>query len=162
MKKIVLILMTALAFSMNVQAQKIFNEIFSEAKRVMNDPNSNKTLVRLAYFKYNTLQYIHDKAIMSDKEVTTKFLDDQAYYMSQFINSLIRDAVLNPALTKSEKKDRIILFMDASCSNPIFKDKDRELVDAYVRDSKNQLTPFCLDTDWPKAYAAVMSKLKNK
>lgn len=151
-----------LSFSLSAGAQDIFKAILSDARKVVNDPGSNAVLKRIAQFKVSDLGYIRDKAFEKSENVPVKFLDDQAYYMNQFVNSFIKDVLVNTSLSKAEKKKRIILFMDASCSNPLYKDTDTDLVNAYVNDSKNQFTPFCLDTDWPKAFAAVQSKLKSK
>ena len=49
--------------------------------------------------------------------------------------------------------------MVASCSNPLFNDPDKETVNSYINEG-NELTPFCLDTDWEKAYAAAKAQLK--
>jgi hypothetical protein len=162
MKKIAFIAAILLSLTVNLHAQDIYKAILNDAKTIVNDPSGNPVLRKIAQFKVSDLQYIHDKAIASPHEVTTKFLDDQAYYMNQFINTFIREALVNTSLTKADKKKRILLFMDASSSNPLFNDEDKELVNAYINDSKNQFTPFCLDTDWTKAYAAVMSKLNEK
>ena len=162
MKKITFITALMMGITLNLHAQDIYKTILSDAKNVVKDPKSNSILKKIAQFKVSDLQYIHDKAIKSPHPVTTKFLDDQAYYMNKFINLFIKEALVNSSLSKSDKKKRILLFMDASSSNPLYKDDDKDVVNAYVDDSKNQFTPFCLDTDWPKAYAAVMSKLNVK
>lgn len=161
MKKFLFLSILFAGVLLPASAQDIFNALLSDAKKVVNNPKSNITLAKIAQFKCNGLQYIHDKAINSNNRVTTKFLDDQAYYMNQFVNAFIKEALVNTSLSKSDKKKRIMLFIDASGSNPLFNDPDKEVVDAYVSAS-NQLTPFSLDTNWVKAYAAVQSKLKVK
>jgi hypothetical protein len=160
MKKLFILFALVLGLSVPASAQEIFNALLKEAKAVVNNPKSNVTLAKIAQFKCTGLQYIHDKAIESEQQVTTKFLDDQAYYMNQFINSFIKDALINTSLSKGDKKKRILLFIDASGSNPLFNDPDKEVVHAYVT-TENQLTPFSLDTDWVKAYAAVQSKMQD-
>ena len=146
---------------LSANAQEIFNSYLENAKKTLNDTTCNIVERKIAQFKYTELQYIKRKAFESNQDVTREFLDNQAYYMSQFISTFFEQAVLNSSLTKVQKKDRIMLFIDATGSNPLFNDTDKELVNAYVTNSKDQLTPFCLDTDWPKAFAAVASKLKN-
>lgn len=141
-------------------AQEIFNNYLDNARKTANDTTCNIIERKIAQFKYTDLQYIKRKAFESERVVTREFLDNQAYFMSQFISTFFQEAVLNSNLTKMQKKERIMLFVDASGSNPLFYDTDRELVDAYVN-TKGQLTPFSLDTDWPKAFAAVASKLKK-
>lgn len=162
MKKFAILMALLMSISLSATAQDIYKAILSDAKKVVNDPGSNAILKKIAQFKVSDLGYIRDKAFEKSDNVTVKFLDDQAYYMNQFINTFIKDVLINTSLSKAEKKKRILLFMDASCSNPLYRDTDTDLVNAYVNDSKNQFTPFCLDTDWPKAFAAVQSKLKQK
>ena len=48
--------------------------------------------------------------------------------------------------------------MDASKSNPLFDDEDTETTDSYILEG-NQLTPFSLNTDWPRAYAAAKDNI---
>ncbi len=146
--------------SFPVYAQDIYNALLNDAKKAAENPKSNPVSRKIAQFKRVGLEYIKEKAFKSDKEVTVKFLDDQAYYMNQFVSSFIRDALVNTSLSKSEKKKRILLFIDASGSNRLFNDPDREVADAYVT-TEGQLTPFSLDTDWVKAYAAVQSVLEK-
>ena len=60
--------------------------------------------------------------------------------MKQFLNTFFSGVVTNSELSKAQKKDLILFFMDASQSNPLYNDPDRELVDAYVHNSKTQFT----------------------
>lgn len=160
MKHILLSISILFAFGVSAEAQEIFKMYKNDAKEIVDNPKSNPTVAKIAQFKYVGLQYIYDKAVQSDRDVTIKFLDDQAYYMNQFVNLFISDVLVNQSPSKSDKKKRILLFVDASGSNPLFKDNDKDVVDAYVT-AGNQLTPFSLDTDWPKAYAAVQSELEK-
>ena len=50
------------------------------------------------------------------------------------------------------------MFMDASVSNPLFEDADEDNTMSYIIKG-GELTPFCLNTDWQKAYAAAHSQL---
>ena len=52
-----------------------------------------------------------------------------------------------------------MIFLDATVSNPLFGDTDEEVIYAYIKEG-TELTPFSLDTDWQKAFAAVKSQLK--
>ena len=93
--------------------------------------------------------------------VTDRFLDVQAYYMSEFLTLFFKEILSDKKLSDEKKKNKILMFMDASCSNPLFNDSDKETINAYINEG-NELTPFCLDTDWEKAYAAAQAQLKNK
>lgn len=147
--------------SIHASGQDIFNTVLEDSKKIMNDSTNNIVAIKIARFKYTDLQYIKKKAFEKEGDVTKDFMDNQAYYMTEFLSTFFKAVILNTDLKKSEKKDLILLFIDASSSNSLFNDTDKELVNAYIDDSKNQITPFCLDTDWPKAYAAVMSKLQQ-
>ena len=130
--------------------------------RYLEGNNAGGQQAKVARFKYTALQYLKRKCFESEGEITKKFMDDQAYYMDQFVMKFFESALLNSSLKQKEKKERIMLFIDASGSNPLFKDPDKELVNAYVENGKGFFTPFCLDTYWPKAYAAIISKLEKK
>ena len=160
MKKLIFSMLFLFAGTSAMSAQDIFNAILEDSKKVMNDSTSNIYQARIANFKYNALQYIKRKSFEQEGDVTKKFLDDQAYFMKEFISTFFSSALLNQDLSKSDKKARIMAFIDASGSNPLFNDPDKELVNAYVENSKGQFTPFSLDTDWVKAYAAIQSLLE--
>lgn len=152
------LLLLVVSLAGETRAQDIYKTILADAETTMNDESNNIVVRKIATFKYDDLRYIYSKAVEGENEVTYKFLDDQAYYLSLFINSFISDVLLNESLSKSDKKKKINLYIDATGSNPLFNDTDKGLVNAYVNDSKNQYTPFCLDTDWVKAFAAVKSQ----
>lgn len=153
-----MVLIVAVCMGAGAQAQDIFNTILDDARQTMQNTENNIVLRKIATFKWDDLRYIRDKVIQSDEEVTYKFLDDQAYYLNLFISSFIKDVLLNEQLSNKEKEKKIRLYIDATGSNPLFNDPDKGLVNAYVNDSKNQYTPFCLDTNWIKAYTAVKSQ----
>lgn len=151
-----------LTVSIGCSAQDIFKEILSNAKTVANDPKANLTIAKVATFKVTALQYIQETAFKVKDTLTVKFFDDQAYCMQQFVNSFVQDVLVNATLSNKEKKDKIIFYMNASCSNPLFNDPDTAFTLSYVNDSKHQLTPFSLDTDWTKAYAAILDHKQKK
>lgn len=163
MKKITTLIVIIIFSSQLGKAQDIYNTILEDAQKVAFDENSNNIVAKIAMFKYNELKYIKETAFKCVDTLTTKFLDDQAYYMNEYIGIFFNNVLLNQQIDKKEKKDLILLFIDASCSNPLFNDSDKEVTYAYVNDSNNQLTPFCLDTDWLKAYVAVTNdnRIKN-
>lgn len=160
MKKLLLLISLFIGAQLQGSAQEIFNTILHDAQAVVDDSTSSVVSAKIAQFKVDALKYIRTKAFERQDEVSKVFLDNQAYYMKQFLSTFFSGVVTNSELSKAQKKDLILFFMDASQSNPLYNDPDRELVDAYVHNSKTQFTPFCLDTDWTKAYAAVQSRLK--
>lgn len=162
MKKIIVALCLLFSLGLEMNAQDVFKMYLKDAKEVVNNPKSNPILAKIAQFKCSALEYISEQSFKDKEEVEASFLDNQAYYLNEFINSFIKDVLVNSSLSSKEKKGGILLYMDASISNPLFKDDDKELVNAYIDDSKNQYTPFCLDTDWIKACAAVKSQSKKE
>lgn len=162
MKRICLTILLMATLCVGGNAQDIFKEILHNAKTVANDPNSNVSIAQVATFKVTALQYIQETAFRVKDTLTVKFFDDQAYCMQQFVNSFLQDVLVNTTLTNKQKKDEVVFYMNASCSNPLFNDPDTGLTLSYVNDSKHQLTPFSLDTDWTKAYAAILDHKRQK
>ena len=58
------------------------------------------------------------------------------------------------------QKKVIKAYMDASYSNPLFNDADKEMVLSYFNDGSS-LTRFSLDTDWRRAVLAAKAALKQ-
>ena len=64
-------------------------------------------------------------------------------------------------MKKKKKKDRVLrIFRDASVSNPLYNDPDRQFVLAYYN-REDFLTQFSLDTDWVKAFEEAKKKLRQ-
>ena len=158
MLKISLILLFLLSCGTTAKAQEVYNYVLNNAIRTVQSPTSGFTQTRIAQFKQTALTYLRKKATETMPEVTDQFLNTQAYYMSEFI-TLFFDEILKSKKQDSEKKKaKIMLFMDASKSNPLFDDTDTETTDSYILEG-NQLTPFSLNTDWPRAYAAAKDNI---
>jgi hypothetical protein len=94
-------------------------------------------------------------------EVTDRFLDLQAYYLSEFLTLYQEDLVNSINLSAEERAKRAMIYVDATVSNPLFNDTDEETIYAFIQEG-TELTPFSLDTDWQKALAAVVAQLKPK
>lgn len=152
MKKLTLTFLLTLV-AVAAPAQEIFKLVRDGAARAVNNPTNGIAVTMIAQFKLTTLNYIESKArnFAPTPAAADSLLDNQAYYLSEFIDLYIDEIVKK--MPKDEKRKRIILFMDASKSNPLFGDTDTELIDSYMKDG-DQLTPFCIDTDWERALAA--------
>jgi hypothetical protein len=98
------------------------------------------------------------REVMPDSSAT--FLDKQAIAMDNFVNFYIEKLIESTKQPNVEQVKMIKMFMDASYSNPLFEDKDTELVLSYYN-SADSMTRFSLDTDWRKAVAAI-AYLYNK
>lgn len=143
------------------KAQEVYNLVLSNAIRVVNSPTSGFAQTQIAQFKRTTLVYIKSKAFEQTDSIPASFLDTQAYYLSEFITLFFDEILKSKKMSDEKKRDRIYLFMDASVSNPLFNDPDEETTMAYIKDS-GEITPFSINTDWEKAYAAVKDAIKSK
>lgn len=143
----------------DTKAQTVYNVVLDNAVRVVNSPTSGFTQVQIAQFKRTALVYLRRKAegLVTD-EAYVKLLDTQAYYLSEFITLFFDEILKSKRLSEQKRKEKILLFMDASVSNPLFDDNDEATTMSFITNG-GELTPFCLNTDWQKAYAAAKSQL---
>ena len=158
MKK--LILLALLAIATTAQGQEAYNELRQKAKITISNPNANAVVKQISQFKLDALNYMAMKMreVMPDSSAT--FLDKQAIAMDNFVNFYIEKLIESTKQPNVEQVKMIKMFMDASYSNPLFEDKDTELVLSYYN-SADSMTRFSLDTDWRKAVAAI-AYLYNK
>lgn len=160
MKKILLFLVMLTSFSMSMNAQEVFNSIKSKASEVVNDPLANPIVKKISQFKLDALDYLVIKMKEQMPDSTVTFLDKEALAMNNFI-TLYTQSILDNRNQPGAYQVKIIkLFMDASYSNPLFKDSDTELVLVYYNNGES-LTRFSLDTDWRRAYIAAATELKK-
>ena len=152
MKKVILFALLAIATSM--QAQEAYNELRQKAKATVADPKTNAVVKQISQFKLDALNYMAIKMqeVMPDSSVT--FLDKQAIAMDNFVNFYVEKLIESTKKPNVQQVKMIKMFMDASYSNPLFNDKDTELVLSYYN-SAQSMTRFSLDTDWRKAVAAI-------
>jgi hypothetical protein len=152
MKKVILFALLAIATSM--QAQEAYNELRQKAKSTVADPKTNAVVKQISQFKLDALNYMAIKMqeVMPDSSVT--FLDKQAIAMDNFVNFYVEKLIESTKKPNVQQVKMIKMFMDASYSNPLFNDKDTELVLSYYN-SAQSMTRFSLDTDWRKAVAAI-------
>ena len=158
MKK--LILLALLTIATTAQGQEAYNELRQKAKTTISNPNANAVVKQISQFKLDALNYMAMKMreVMPDSSAT--FLDKQAIAMDNFVNFYIEKLIESTKQPNVEQVKMIKMFMDASYSNPLFEDKDTELVLSYYN-SADSMTRFSLDTDWRKAVAAI-AYLYNK
>ena len=152
MKKVILFALLAIATSM--QAQEAYNELRQKAKTTVNDPKTNAVVKQISQFKLDALNYMAIKMQEEMPDSSARFLDKQAIAMDNFVNFYVEKLIESTKLPNVQQVKMIKMFMDASYSNPLFNDKDTELVLSYYN-SAQSMTRFSLDTDWRKAVAAI-------
>ena len=143
------------------QAQSVYDYVLNNATRVVNSPVSNFTQTQIAQFKRTALVYLKRKAYEETDTIPSLFLDTQAYYMSEFITLFFEHVSKSKRLTEDKLQERIMIFTDASISNPMFNDPDKETTLSFIL-NHGEITPFSLDTDWEKAYFAAKPQVDKK
>lgn len=158
LKRLALVAAVFALFAPAARGQEVYNMVLNNATRVVNSPTSGFTQTQIAQFKRTALVYLRSKAFEQTDSVPAQFLNTQAYYLSEFLTLFFDEILKSKRLSEAKRKERIMLFMDASLSNPLYKDPDEETTMAYIKNG-GELTPFCLNTDWQKAYLAAKSQL---
>ena len=152
MKKVIMLLM--LVVSISAQAQQAYSELRQKAQNTVNDANAQPLVKQISQFKLDALNYMAIKMREEMPDSTVSFLDKQAMAMDNFVNFYIEKLIESMQQPNAVQVKMIKMFMDASYSNPLFNDKDSELVLSYYNNA-DSMTRFSLDTDWRKAAAAI-------
>lgn len=160
MKKFLLSLLLLLSVSTMLSAQEIFTEIRRNAQAKVNDPTAELLVRKFSMFKLDALNYLAIKMKEEFPDSSATLLDKEALSLNVFITNYTRSLIESKNMPANHQKKIIKAYMDASYSNPLFNDKDTELVLSYFNDSKS-LTRFSLDTDWRRAVLAAKAALKN-
>lgn len=147
--------------SFTANAQDIYNMVLGNATRIVNTPTSPYTQTQIAQFKRTALIYLKSKAFEQTDSVTTQFLDTQAYFLSEFLTLFFDEIINSKRLSEAKRRARIVLFMETSVANPLFNDPDTETTMAFIN-AGGEITPFCLNTDWQKAFLAAEERLKEE
>lgn len=160
MKKNLFILLATLFFAPEpALAQEVFNKVMENARQIIDRQTSTFTNTQIAKFKVDELNYMKSKAVDTDSISASDLLDIQSYYMSEFLSLFYTEIVYSTELSTDDRKAKIMLFIQASCACPLFNDTDKETINKYI-DGDSQLTPFCLDTDWYKAFQFVTKAME--
>ncbi len=157
MKKIILAFALCCAFTVNVSAQQIFNEVKNMQKSfeaIKYDKSKDMDERKVASFKWDAIEYMLYRA-KDDSTFTENRLGEQTMAMTEFVNLYFKR--LSEASNKEKKDIAVARFKNASVNNSLFQDMDKDLVLAYY-DNPKFTTPFSLDTDWVKALAEIRSK----
>lgn len=141
-------------------AQSIYDEVKSNAQTAV-QTSSNELVKQINQFKLDALDYLLIKMREQTPDSTTAFLDKQAYALNGFIAFYIQQIVSMSNMPEAQKVKTVQLFMDASLSNPLFNDTDKELTQGYFA-NPNSITRFSLDTDWRRAFAAVVAETEKQ
>ena len=161
MKKLFFTLAVLIASATAVQAQdkSLFDTVYERATAVVNNPASSDEEIQINQFKLTALNYMTTTIKKRGLKKDSYFYESQAVNLSSFVTDFQMNLEKARSISPAKRTEMMKIYTDASNFNPMFKDTDKEKVNCYVND-KSTLTPFCLDTDWEKAYdqATTMAK----
>lgn len=160
MKSILLSAILFLSSASTLSAQEIYTEIRRTAQAKVNDSSADILVRRFSMFKLEALNYMAIKMKEEFPDSSAELLDKEALSLNIFITNYTRSLIENRNMPVNYQKKVIKAYMDASYSNPLFNDTDKEMVLSYFRDG-NSLTRFSLDTDWRRAVLAAKAALKQ-
>lgn len=135
-------------------AQEIYKEVVrlkTNAETLMNDTTKNMDVRKVACFKNDALYYLIDKAADAP-DFSELELGKQANAMIEFVNTFIKR--LSQEKKKKDKNIILATYKNATTSNPLFNDPEKEVTYGYV-DNEKYITQFSLDTDWVKALQTI-------
>ena len=161
MKKLIIALMMTCMFGLQASAQEIYTEIKKMAQEVVDKPDTDPLTKQMNTFKIAALNYMGMKMRELMPDSTAEFLDKEALALYHFINTYTQTLVSLRDQPAAYQTKVIGLFMDASYSNPLFNDPEKEYVLQYFTNG-DCLTRFSLDTDWVRALLAVETEMKKR
>lgn len=155
--RLIALALIVMAGAQKIQAQEVFNIILQNAETVINNPNASDLETKINQFKVTALRYIPTKAIKLNGGIQADVLDIQAYSLNVFISDYLE------ALRKTSQANRknvVMVFVNATRKYPLFDDKDRETTEAFVKDPGG-FTPFSINVNWEKALEEEQAALKK-
>lgn len=152
MKRTIVILLLALSLApVAAGAQNVYNFVLENAQRIVNNPTVNFTQTRIAQFKVTALCFLRQTGLEKMSGADERWLDVQAYYLSEFLTLFFKELVSSDSLPDDERKAHILRYTEATMENPLFDQVDEETALAYLKET-GEITPFSLNTDWEKAF----------
>ncbi|MBQ0048113.1 MAG: hypothetical protein KBT33_11535 [Prevotellaceae bacterium] len=159
MKKFLLSFLVLMVSVTGIQAQSLYKTVFDRATAIVNNPASSDEEVEINQFKVTCLNYISTQVKKRGLKKDSYFYDSQAVNLASFVTDFQVNLEKARSISPSKRTEILKIYTDASKYNPMFKDTDKEKVNCYV-DDKTTLTPFCVDTDWEKAYDQATTLVK--
>ena len=101
--------------------------------------------------KYN-LKHLSTGELLRAEIAAGTELGKQANAMIEFVNTFIKR--LSQEKKKKDKNIILATYKNATTSNPLFNDPEKEVTYGYV-DNEKYITQFSLDTDWVKALQTI-------
>lgn len=155
--KTALLAISLMGAAQNIEAQEVYDIVEKSAQSVINNPNANDFDLKVNQFKLTALHYVRNKGIKLHGGIQSDMLDMQAYCLNVFLTDYL--TALKKA-TAAERKNVIMVFVNATRKYPLYDDKDRETTEAFVKDPGG-FTPFSINVNWEKAMEDEQAALKK-
>jgi hypothetical protein len=161
MKRMLMMAVMFCLTAMAANAQDVFKILLEDSKNVANDKSKDIEMRKIATFKYDALSYmamqvrddvLRDSTNLEFFNQTMKMLNEQSMALQDFVTEFLKR--YGGAKKEEDRELVMAVFRNASMGNPMYGDKDSDLVLAYYKNETNYITRFSLDTDWVKALAA--------
>lgn len=159
MKKTFLSIALVLGAVCCADAQSLYKRVYDKAVAVVNDDRASDEEVQINQFQVTVLNYIVTQVKKRGLDKDSYFYDAQAVNLTSFVTDYLVNIENARSISSLRREQMIKCYIDASVKNPLFKDKDAEMVNCYLNDDQT-LTPFCIDTDWEKAYDVATQQAK--
>ena len=160
MKKMLMTAAVLLLTATAANAQDVFKLLLEDSKKVASDKSKDLEMRKIATFKFDALSYmamqvrddvLRDSTNLDFFNKTMTMLNEQSMALQDFVTEFLKRY---KAAKKAEDRELVMaVFRNASMANPMYGDKDSDLVLAYYKNETNYITRFSLDTDWVKALA---------
>lgn len=157
MKKMIFTLLVLMVSVTGIQAQSLYDTVYKRATAVVNNPKSSDEEININQFKITALNYMSNQIKKRGLEKDSYFYDSQAVNLASFVTDFQANLAKAPAAKRTEV---LKIYQDACKNNPMFKDNDKSTINCYVED-KLSPTPFCIDTNWEKAYDQATTQIKQ-
>ncbi len=161
MKKLFLSMILCLSLNNSIQAQQAYTNLLEKAKSTLNDQNAYPMVKQISQFKKDALEYLSMKMKTDMPDSSTNYLDKQALALDNFVNYYIQNLLNSQSQPAAYQVKIMKIFMDATVSNPLFNDKEKDITWAYFNNAKS-ITRFSLDTDWPRATVAAINQIEKE
>jgi hypothetical protein len=160
MKRLFITLGLVFTLVSNAYSQEIYYEIRRSAQENIDNPATNALVKQFSLFKLEALNYMIIKMKEEIPDSTAEFLDKEALALNTFL-TLYTNSLMESKNEPAAHQVKVIkAYMDASFSNPLFNDPDKDMVLAYYKNGKS-MTRFSLDTDWRRAVLAANEAMKK-
>lgn len=159
-KTFAMIGLALLSCTTSVKAQSLFDTVYKSAIEKVNDTKSTQETIEINQFEVTALNYLQTQVKKRALKKDPYFYDSQAVNLKSFVDDFLFYLNKTRSMSQAKKAAVIACYREASLSNPLFNDTNKERIYCYVNDTKTY-TPFSLDTDWDKAYNQATAKIKT-